>query len=289
MSTRTMQRACVNGADLAFEVRGSGAIPVVLIHGSLVADAFVPLLDEPAVTERYRLIHYHRRGYGGSQRPEGPVTIPQQAEDCLALMRLLGVERAHVVGYSFGGAIALQLALDAGDRVHSLALLETSLPGAVTDPADQQYFMEEVTRAPELHGAGDAAGAIDSISRLVFGPAYRAALDRALPGAFEQAVRDADAFFQVDLPAHQQWRFTREDAARIKQPILSVYHEDPAWGGFRARHELLSSWLPQVETLVLPVATHLLMMIDPRGAAQGLAAFFARHPLEAHIARAGAI
>ena len=281
MSAQPMQRARVNGAELEFEVRGSGAIPVVFIHGGIVADAFVPLFGEPALTERYRLIHYHRRGYGGSERPAGPASIPQQAEDCLALMRLLGIERAHVVGYSFGGLIALQLARGAADRVHSLALLEPPLPGAVTDPADQQYFMEAVARGLELHGAGDAAGAIDAYSKRAFGAGYRAALDRALPGAFEQAVRDADAFFQVDLPALQQGRFTREDAARIEQPLLSAYHQDPAWGGFRATHELVLSWFPQAETFVLPVDSHLLMMLDLQGMAQRLAAFFARYPLDA--------
>lgn len=289
MSARTMQRACVNGADLAYEVLGSGAILVVFIHGGVVADAFLPLLDEPALAARYRLIHYHRRGYGQSQRAAGPVSITQQAEDCLALMRLLGVERAHVVGYSFGGAIALEIARIAGDRVHSLALLEPTLPGAVTDPADLQYFMGAVSKAIELHGAGDPAGAIDAYSRRAFGPGYRAALDRALPGAFEQAVRDADTFLQVDLPALQPWSFTREHAAGIEQPVLSVYHVDSTWGGFRAAHDLLLSWFPQAETLVLPVDTHLLMMVDPRGAAEGLAAFFARHPLEAHGDRGGAL
>jgi hypothetical protein len=58
-----------------------------------------------------------------------------------------------------------------------------------------------------------------------FGPNYRAALDQRLPGACEQAVVDADAFFTQELPALQQWSFTREDARRIKQPALVVLGE----------------------------------------------------------------
>jgi pimeloyl-ACP methyl ester carboxylesterase len=53
---------------------------------------------------------------------------------------------------------------------------------------------------------------------------------------------------------------------------------DPIWG---ERQELLLSWLPNVEPFVLPDAGHLLQVQNPRGMAEGLAAFFARHPLSA--------
>jgi pimeloyl-ACP methyl ester carboxylesterase len=51
---------------------------------------------------------------------------------------------------------------------------------------------------------------------------------------------------------------------------------DPIWG---ERHQLLLEWLPNVESFVLPDATHLLQIENPRGTAEGLASFFARHPL----------
>ena len=50
--------------------------------------------------------------------------------------------------------------------------------------------------------------AVDTLLRGVFGPGYRAALDHRLPGAFDQAVADADAFFTQEMPALQQWPFT---------------------------------------------------------------------------------
>jgi hypothetical protein len=63
---------------------------------------------------------------------------------------------------------------------------------------------------------------VDTFFRGVFGPGYNPALDRGLPGAFEQAVTDADAFFTQELPALQQWSFTEHDAHRIPQPALIV-------------------------------------------------------------------
>lgn len=271
-----MDRLNVNGAELEFEVQGSGE-PVVLMHPGILADAFAPMLDEGSLAEGYLLIGYHRRGYSGSTHPNGPISIARQAEDCRALLRHLGVERAHAVGHSFGGTIALQLALDSPEAVHSLALLEPIVPAALSDPA-QQYFLETVGKAFGLYGAGDKAGAIDAWSRGAFGEEYRSVLDRALPGAFEQAVADADALFQAEAPALQQWSLTREEARRIEQPVLSVYHEDPTWPGFRETHEMLSAWLPQTEAFMLPNATHLLQVMNPRDMAEALADFFARHP-----------
>jgi pimeloyl-ACP methyl ester carboxylesterase len=128
--------------------------------------------------------------------------------------------------------------------------------------------------------AGDPAGAADTFARGAFGAAYPAALEAALPGAVAQAARDADALFQVDLAALQGWAFTPAEASRITQPVLTVYHRDPVWPGFEASHRLLAGWLPQTETAELPVATHLLQMIDAPGAAAAITGFLARHPLE---------
>jgi hypothetical protein len=58
--------------------------------------------------------------------------------------------------------------------------------------------------------------------RGVFVSGYRAALDHGLPGAFEQAVADANAFFTQEMPALQQWPFTEDDTRRIPQPALVV-------------------------------------------------------------------
>jgi len=273
-----MDRAALEGIELEYEVRGAGE-PAVLIHPGHFADWFMPLLAEPALTNHYRVLTYHRVGCAGSSRIVGPVSLAQQGAHCRSLMQHLGIPRAHVVGHSSSGNIALQLALDAPDAVHSLAVLEPALysvPSAQTPRA----FVEA---AVQLYRASDKAGAIDTFLRGVCGPGYRAVLDQALPGAFDQHVADADTFFGLELPALQQWSFTREDARRIVQPVLAVIGAksqelDRIWG---ERQELLLAWLPNVEPFVLPDATHLLQVQNPRGMAEGLAAFFARHPLSA--------
>jgi pimeloyl-ACP methyl ester carboxylesterase len=136
--------------------------------------------------------------------------------------------------------------------------------------------------AVALYRAGDRAAALDRFATGVFGPDYRAPLDHGLPGGFEQALADADTFFGQELPAVQQWELTRDDAARVTQPVLAVLGEHTA-PTFPERLELLSSWLPRVESFELPNATHLLHVQNPRGLAEALADFFVRHSVSGEV------
>ena len=276
-----MSRATVDGITLDYATWGGGE-PVVLVHAGIFADWFRPLLGEPALIGRHRVLSYHRVGYAGSSRVAGPVSIAQQATHLRALMRQLGIQRAHLVGHSSGGNIALQVALDAPEIVHSIVLMEPALPVAL---GPERMLSTRAAMAPvfEAYRAGDKARAVDGFMRNVSGPDYRSVLDQVLPGAFEQGVKDADTFFGQELPALQQWALKREDAARITQPVLSVVgakskEVSPIW---TERHEMVLTWLPKAEGFVLPDATHLLHVQHPRAVAEALAAFFARHPLRA--------
>jgi pimeloyl-ACP methyl ester carboxylesterase len=274
--TTEMERAAVDGLELEYELRGSGE-PVVLIHWGLCAAWAEPLMDEPALADRYRLLRYHRAGFAGSDRIEGPVSMAEHAAHCALLMRQLGIERAHIAGHSSSALIALQLALDFPDAVQTLALMEPARP--VPPTKEQAEFVRDVAApASQRYRAGDRAAAVDTFARGVFGSDYRGPLERGLPGVFEQAVADADAFFGQELPALQQWSFTHEDASRITQPVLAVLGQNTA-PTFPERLELLVSWLPNPEPFELPNATHLLHLQNPRGTAEGLGSFYARHPL----------
>jgi len=272
----TMNRAILDGVELDYEVRGAGE-PVVLVHAGVCADWFKSFLNEKPLAGRYRLIRYHRVGFAGCTRAAGSVSIAEQADHLRSLLRLLGIEKAHIVGHSSSGNIALQLALDATEMVQSLAILEAALMTVPIAETSRAF----VDTALQLYRTGDKAGAIDTFLRGVCGPTYRALLDRVLPGAFDQAVADADTFFGQELPAVQQWSFSREDASRISQPVLAVVGAkslelSPIW---RERQELLLAWLPNAEPFVLPNATHLMHVENPHDMAEVLSTFFARHRL----------
>lgn len=276
-----MERARINGVALEYEVSGTGE-PVVFIHGAFIADTFRLLLAEPSLAGRYRLILYHRRGYAGSSPASGPVSVAQQAADCRTLLDHLGVERAHVVGHSYGGAVALQLALDAPGVAHSLALLEPALMAG----ASAQGYRESLARSVERYREVGAAVAVEEFLQARW-TGYRATLDRALPGSFVQAVADAGTCFERELPGLLEWRFGETEARRISQPVLSVLggESNALWSRFGETHRLLLAWLPHAEGFVLPGATHFLQLQDPRGTAEELAAFWAHHRLPAGLAR----
>jgi pimeloyl-ACP methyl ester carboxylesterase len=276
MATPAMDHALIDGVELAYTARGSGE-PVVLIHGAL-AGAFRPLVAEPALAERYRIVTYHRRGYPPSVPSAGPRSIPEQAADTRALLKHLGIDRAHVVGHSYGGNVALQLALDAPETVRSLALLEPALPAVLLTAPEFGAALGEVF---PRYAAGDRAGALDAFLRGACGPDYRAAFDRALgPEAFAEAVAAADTLFQHDLPALQSWSFTPDDARRIAQPVLAVVGAESG-PVFDRIQEAVRTSLPQAEEFVLPGANHLLMVMNAPALADALAAFLARHPIAA--------
>jgi pimeloyl-ACP methyl ester carboxylesterase len=270
-----MDRATVDGAELEYEVKGSGE-PVLLIPPGPVAGAFLPLLSEPALVERYRVIRYHRRGQAGSTPTTAPVSFAAHASDAAALLAHLGVRRAHVAGHSFGGNIALQLALDHPEVVQTLALLE---PWTFAVPS-AEAFLKQAEPVLKAYGAGDRAGAMAGFLSAVSGLNWetcRTVIDEHVPGGADRSLDEADFSFASDLPALNAWTFGPEQAASISQPVLSVRGAESG-RLFVEIGELLRSWFPQAEELTLEGAGHLLQIQRPEPVAEGLAEFLGRHP-----------
>src|SRR3981189_479430 len=169
-----MNTANGNGIKLEFETQGQGE-PVVLIHGAVVSDAYLPMMNETSL-KKYQLIRYRRRGFDGSSHTPPPVSIQDQARDCLGLIRHLGIAQAHVVGHSYGGVIATQLFFEDAAIVHTIALLEPGFIWMIPQTAEVQGGLQS---AMQLFEAGDKAGAIDNFMTQVGGADYRAKMDLA--------------------------------------------------------------------------------------------------------------
>jgi pimeloyl-ACP methyl ester carboxylesterase len=112
----------------------------------------------------------------------------------------------------------------------------------------------------------------------VIGPDWRAVIERHVAGAAEQVERDTVTFFDTDLPALLDWRFGPTDARQITCPVLHVGGTDSgSW--FAEVRELVSSWLPQAEDIVVDGADHSLALTHASEVAEALAAFMRRHPM----------
>ena len=74
-----LQPTQINGVNLGVYDQGSGE-PVVFVHGAM-SDECSAVLGEPALSDHYRLVHYHRRGCGASSHAGLPIDMPQEARD----------------------------------------------------------------------------------------------------------------------------------------------------------------------------------------------------------------
>ncbi|MEE8556588.1 MAG: alpha/beta hydrolase [Myxococcota bacterium] len=258
---------------LEYEDRGDGEA-VLLIHGALIADALLPLMREPALADRYRLICYRRRGHAGSDPIRAGFSIEQHAQDAQALLTHLGVERAHVVGHSGGGVIATQLAIQSPSLVHSLVLLEP----AIMAPSVAADFNEAAEPLLAAYRSGDAAKAVDLFLSLACAQDWRSEAEKTVPGGPEQAEKDAATFFEVEFAAFTAWgsTFDRDRASLVSQPILFLVGGESA-PFVEAIRQHFRSLIPRTEEALVPGVNHLLQMQDPKGVAAPIAEFLSRH------------
>jgi pimeloyl-ACP methyl ester carboxylesterase len=265
----------VNGVELEYERIGTGE--AVLLVSPVLADGFLPLLSEPALADRYQLIRYHRRGWVGSTHTPPPVSIADHADDAAALLDHLGVRRVHVAGHSSGAPVAVQLALDHPEYVHTLVLMELSL---LSVPSGEAFFTQ-VQPALEAYASGDHAGALAIFMSAVSGLEWtrcRALLEERVPGAVAQAIRDADTFFGIELPSLTEWAFGAEQAAGLDRPVLSMLGSETQVLWVEVA-EFLRSVLPQVDECTIDGVGHLLHIQDPEPIARGMAEFLGRYPM----------
>ncbi len=275
-----MRSVKVNGVELEYEVVGSGE-PVLLIS-PVLADGFLPLVQEPALADHYQLIRYHKRGWARSTHTPPPVSIADHAADAAALLDRLGLGRAHVAGHSSGAAVAAQLALDNPESVHTLILLELSLLSVPSGEA----FLEQAGPAFEAYASGDHAGAFAMFMSAISGLHWatcRALLEERAPGTVAQAVGDADTFFGIELPSLTVWAFDAERAGTIQQPVLSVVgtETEPLWLEVAA---FLRSSLPHTEECAIGGVGHLLHIQRPEPVARAIAEFLGRNSMFATAA-----
>ncbi len=119
-----MPVVAVNGIGIYYESHGSGA-PLVVLAGLGLDVSEMGQLTGP-LAERFTVIAVDNRGAGRSDKPPGPYSIEQMAGDVAAVMSRAGLSRAHVLGLSMGGRIAMALALDHPELVDRLILIATS-------------------------------------------------------------------------------------------------------------------------------------------------------------------
>jgi pimeloyl-ACP methyl ester carboxylesterase len=238
MSQMTAGYAPVNGLQMYYQVHGTlgAARPLVLLHGGLqtVELSFGALLPELAAGRP--VIAAELQGHGRTADIDRDIDLRSLAGDVAALLGHLGIERADVLGFSLGGHVAVQLALDFPDRVGRLIPVSVSY-GAdgfhpeITDPAQQASS----TRMPTQD---DFAQMRAAYARLALDPDHF----EAFAAKTSQAVN-----------AFKGW--TAAELGGITAPVLLVFGDHDF---IRLEHAVqVHGLIPGAQLAVLPGATHM--------------------------------
>ena len=263
--------AAPDGAELAVTVTGSGA-PLLLIPGlgatRVVFDPLVPLLAgecEVAV--------YDQRGIGASSSVDPPSSTAQLGDDAEAVLDGLDLGSSAVLGASFGGMVATQLALRHPSRVRCLILAATS-PG-------YGHLVQEPDAAAQAALLGKGARTAEEAYRVACTVLYSQRFQREHADVIEAQVRDRARHPVAARAFRAQWEASRAHDAWDELPELHiptlVLHgeEDAVMPAVNAR--AMAARIPGAEYVELAGAGHLFFHEEPARTAELVLAFIARH------------
>jgi pimeloyl-ACP methyl ester carboxylesterase len=241
------------GVRIRYVDHGTGT-PVVLVHGftASIESAWIETGILPDLARDYRVIAFDLRGHGKSGKPHDPRAYDQIGLDAIRLLDYLGIEKAHIVGYSLGGIIVCKLL-----TTHPERLLSAVLGGA----AYRRSQSERSDRAAE-----EAAREIEA-------GVYRALLVSTVPTDEPPLAEDAirkrskEISQRNDVLAHaalmrarRSLLVTDAQIAKVRVPAVAVVGAaDPALTRVKA---MQAAW-PGLELRIVPGAAH--PTVHPRG------------------------
>ncbi len=235
------------GVDLYYEIHGEGT-PLLLISGLGYDQRFWRYQIE-ALSPYFQVITFDNRGVGRSDKPAGPYTVLEMAEDTARLLESLSIRRAHVVGHALGGFVAQELALNYPGYIERLVLAATSFGGPSSVPISAEAL---AIMAPRNDPEQDV--------RQTLLAATAPGFSQASPEVFEELVAyqlstaaPKDAYHAQVLAAIQYDgadRVHRIDAFTL---VVSGEHDNIMPPG---NASLLASTLPNAEAFILPGVGH---------------------------------
>jgi pimeloyl-ACP methyl ester carboxylesterase len=245
---------------LTFHVQQSGAGPdVVLIHG-LTGDLSIWYLSRAMqlLAETSRVTAYDLRGHGYSDAPATGYTSLDHAEDLIALLDLLGMARARLVGHSFGAVIAVHAAVLAPERFEALVLSDPYFPALrhledVSRWGHWQNFRQEAEDAGVFLSSDtwyDLTTFFDQVKHLDDDQLLRFRHAVGLPG-LRRVLRLADTTCGQDCKLEAG--LTAEAISALPHPCLALYGDSSP---FLATADFLVNNLPHCKGSRIPGAKH---------------------------------
>jgi pimeloyl-ACP methyl ester carboxylesterase len=274
----------VNGALLGYIEKGDGDA-IVFVHGA-VCDLRIWLDQVELFGQDYRAVSYSRRSHwpAGHYPSNTKYLRTDHARDLIGFLEALHLKKAHIVGHSFGAAIALLAAIERPDLIRTLTLGEPSpFLGLFEDSELDLVTKQKIgfDEARVLAQSGQATAAVRKFLSVIVGADV---LDQ-LPPATKSVVSDNVATLAPMLEHYYESPpFDCDRLNRITFPTLLMS------GEFSPRIALLGNsrlndCLPNSREVVLPSISHGLHIEDPAGFSRAVKEFFA----EVEIARQNAV
>ena len=248
--------ADVNGTRLYYEVAGVGH-PLVFLHGSGLDTRMWDDQFE-LFAERYRVIRYDYRGHGRSMTP--PQSTYTDHDDLKAMLDYLGVSRAHIVGLSGGGGIAVDFALAYPEATTALVPVDSSLGG----------YQSSIDWGPGPAQIGVEAAKAGSMAHPIFGPA----MERPEAATrLKEMNRDYSGWHWLNQELRKDIAppaIERLDG--IRAPTLVVVGERDL-PDFHEIADILTRGIPRAGKIVLRGVGHMSNMEDPRAFNEAVLSF----------------
>ena len=169
-----------DGCQLNVQVEGPERAPVLMLCNSLGTDLHMWDDQVKAITERYRLVRYDRRGHGKSGAPKGPYDMEMLGRDALAVMDGAGVQKVNWCGLSMGGMVGMWLGANAPQRIDRLVLSNTS-----SYMADKQIWNDRIKTVR----AGGLAAIVDGTMERWFTKGFRERAPQAIARMKEMMLK----------------------------------------------------------------------------------------------------
>jgi len=243
-----MPYATRDGVRLYWEETGQGD-PLLLIMGLGATHEWWGRVT-PAVAPHFRTIVFDNRGVGKSDVPSGPYSIPEMADDAVAVLDAAGAASAHVFGASMGGMIAQEVALRHPARVRSLILGCTACGGRESTPAKR-----EVLDALGARAVTTREEALRLMVPYIFDASTpRDRVEEDIPLRMRTHVPNEGYFAQ--LQAIRSWSGTHARLSTLPMPTLVIHGETdelvPAENG-----RTIARAIPNASLVMLPHASHI--------------------------------
>lgn len=251
-----MAEVSANGIRIHVQRFGKGARPAVFVHGLAVDNLsswFFTLAN--AVSRVAEVVLYDLRGHGKSERPEAGYAVQDMVGDLLGVLDALELNerRIDLIGNSYGGLVAITLAIQHPERVRSLVLLDGHVP--------DDHWSARIQKMLTVEGEEKDAWVAHSLRRVK--DSYRDWLETRSALQTSGVTRQARALIdETSLVADIEKSpvFSREQLAAIACPVLAFYGEE---SDFRDRGELLAALLPDCDLRIVPEATHTVLWEAP--------------------------